>query len=135
MTVYGSLERVEFFSVFVRAIQSAVPGFTGPPTDPPPLPFQLQDPQRLERELRRAGLEDVSVETIVENLHFESGEHLWSWLMNSNPIPRLILEGLELTPAQEASLRRELDQAVRERADGNGSARLTNPIHIGVATR
>ena len=47
MNVYGSPAKVEFFHLFVRAIQSVVPGFSGPPMDPPPLPFQLQDPARL----------------------------------------------------------------------------------------
>ena len=56
------------------AIQSVRPGFTGPPMDPPPLPFQLQDPERLRRELAGAGLKDVKVETITETLEFRSGE-------------------------------------------------------------
>jgi ubiquinone/menaquinone biosynthesis C-methylase UbiE len=44
MTVYGVPQKIEFFGFFVSAIRAAVPGFTGPPLDPPPLPFQLQDP-------------------------------------------------------------------------------------------
>ena len=44
VVAFGSVKNVEFFGFFVRAIQVAVPGFTGPPMDPPPLPFQLQDP-------------------------------------------------------------------------------------------
>jgi ubiquinone/menaquinone biosynthesis C-methylase UbiE len=51
MNVYGDPHKIEFFGFFVGAIQAAVPGFTGPPMDPPPLPFQLQDPERLRQEL------------------------------------------------------------------------------------
>src|SRR5262249_3488672 len=49
--VYGDPHRIEFLAFFVDAIQSARPDFTGPPMDPPPLPFQLQDPERLRNEL------------------------------------------------------------------------------------
>jgi hypothetical protein len=44
----------------MSAIQAAVPGFT----DPPPLPFQLQDPERVRQVLAEAGPKDVHVETI-----------------------------------------------------------------------
>ncbi len=46
LNVYGDPREIEFFGFFVTAIQSVVPGFEGPPADPAPLPFQLQDPQR-----------------------------------------------------------------------------------------
>ena len=55
MTVYGDPQKIEFFGFFVSAIRSVRPDFTGPPMDPPPLPFQLQDPQRLRKELSRRG--------------------------------------------------------------------------------
>lgn len=135
MTVYGDPERVEFLTFFVRAIRAAVPGFPGLPTDPPPLPFQLQDTGRLASELQGSGLKDVRVETIVEGLEFRDGDELWSWLMNSNPIPRLILDQLGVTGVHESVIRQALDDAVRECAGGNGPAVLTNPIHIGVGTR
>lgn len=47
MDLYGAPQKIGFFAFFVGAIQAAVPGFTGPPRDPPPLPFQLQDPETL----------------------------------------------------------------------------------------
>ena len=34
-----------------RALQSARPDFQGLPVDPPPLPLQLQDPERLRKQL------------------------------------------------------------------------------------
>src|SRR5919199_739841 len=74
MNVYGAPQKIEFFGFFVRAIRAAVPDFTGPPMDPPPLPFQLQDPERLRRELAKVGLKDIRVETITEKLEFQSGK-------------------------------------------------------------
>lgn len=135
MNVLGPPERVEFFAFFVGAIQAAVPGFNGPPTDPPPLPFQLQDPARLRDVLATAGLSDVRVETITEPLDFRSGTQMWDWLVNSNPIAGEILAELDLTDEQTTSVQQALEGMVRERAAGNGPAVLTAPINIGVGTK
>ena len=135
MNVYGNPMQVEFIAFFVRAIQAAVPGFSGLPMDPPPLPFQLQDPGKLRRELANAGLKEVQVETTTESLEFRSGHQLWSWLINSNPIARAILDGLNLTEEQTGIVQRTLNDLVRERAGGSGIAVLTNPVHIGVGTK
>lgn len=135
MNVYGTPRKIEFFGFFVGAIQAAVPGFTGPPMDPPPLPFQLQDPEKLHGELVKAGLKDVRVETITEKLEFQSGKQLWDWLTNSNPITGSVLAALNLTKDQVALVRRALDDKVRERAAGTGLAVLSNPINIGIGTK
>jgi ubiquinone/menaquinone biosynthesis C-methylase UbiE len=47
MIVHGDPHKIEFFGFFVNAIQSVRPDFIGPPMDPPPLSFQLQDPERV----------------------------------------------------------------------------------------
>jgi ubiquinone/menaquinone biosynthesis C-methylase UbiE len=135
MTVLGAPERVEFFAFFVGAIQAVVPGFTGPPMDPPPLPFQLQDPGRLGDVLATAGLNDSRVETITEQLEFRSGTQLWDWLVNSNPIAGEILADLDLTEEQTTSVQEALDGMVRERCAGNDPAVLTSPINIGIGTK
>lgn len=135
MTAYGDPHRIEFFCLFVNAIRSVVPSFEGPPMDPLPLPFQLQDPERLREELTIAGLRQISVETITEKLTFASGDHLWDWLINSNPIVEHVLDELKLTPAQLASVRQALSVKVRERTTDSGPAVLVNPINIGIGTR
>ena len=38
--------------------------------EPPPLPFQLQDPERLRTEFAAAGLNTFKVETITETTEF-----------------------------------------------------------------
>ena len=135
LVVFGAAEKVEFFGFFVRAIQAAAPGFTGPPMDPPPLPFQLQDPDRVRQALAEAGLKDIRVETTTENLEFQSGRQLWDWLVNSNPIAGAILAQLDLTEQQTALVRKALDDMVRERSGGSGHAVLTSPINIGIGTK
>ena len=135
MTVLGDPRKVEFFGFFVEAVRSVRADFTGPPMDPPPLPFQLQDPARLRRELVSAGLKDIVVETITEKLEFQSGTHLWNWLVNSNPIAGRLLDELNLTKADTTPVREALDRMVAERSQGNGVAILTNPINIGIGTK
>jgi hypothetical protein len=135
MNVFGDPHRIEFFEFFVRAIQTVRPGFEGPPMDPPPLPFQLQDPERLRRELTIAGLKKVSVETTTETMQFHTGKELWDWLISSNPVAEILLAELDLTSDERGAIRDALHPLVRERSEGNGPAVLTSPINIGIGTR
>lgn len=135
MTVYGDPHRIEFFGFFVKAIQSVRPDFTGPPMDPPPLPFQLQDPERLRRGFAAASLKDIMVETITETTEFRTGKELWEWVIWSNPIAESVLASLSLTGQEREIVQRALDALVRERAGRDGPALLSNPINIGVGTK
>lgn len=135
MTVFGDVRRVEFFQFFVAALRAVAPGFAGPPMDPPPLPFQLQDPARLQRELGTAGLEDVRVEQTEEPLTFRTGAEMWDWLVNSNPITGDVLRELDLGLGKTEAAIAALDKKLRERAGGAGPATLTSPINIGVGTK
>jgi SAM-dependent methyltransferase len=127
MHAYADPHQIEFLGVFVTAVQAAVPDFEGPPMDPVPLPFQLHDPERLQHELESAGLHAVEVETITEATEFRSGEHLWDWLIHSNPIVGEILAELGLDDGQAALVR---DAVVRV-----GPTVLSAPVNIGVGTR
>jgi SAM-dependent methyltransferase len=135
MNVYGPPQRIEFLAFLVRAIQSVRPQFMGPPMDPVPLPFQLQDPDRLRSELAAAGLGDVKVDTITERTEFEDGKALWDWLICSNPIVGSVLGCLGLTGDETGVVQQALERQVRERSGGHGPAVLTNPIHIGTGIR
>jgi ubiquinone/menaquinone biosynthesis C-methylase UbiE len=135
MIVFGDPRKVEFLGFFIRAIRSVRPDFEGLPTDPPPLPFQLQDPARLRSELTIAGLKDVKVEATTETMEFRTGKELWDWLVSSNPVAEMVLGGLDLTRDERGAIRDALDPMVRERAGGNGPAVLTSPINIGIGTK
>lgn len=135
MNVYGAPGKIDFLAFLVHAIQSVRPDFDGPPMDPVPLPFQLQDPDRLREELLAAGLKEVEVETIVERTQFETGKALWEWLIWSNPIVESVLGCLKLTADERGAVQRALERQVRERAVGAGPAILANPVHVGVGTR
>lgn len=135
MNVYGDPHRIEFLDCFVRAVQTVRPGFTGPPMQPPPLPFQLQDPQRLREVMAVCGLRDIGIETITESTEFRTGKALWEWLIGSNPIVEAVLGELTLSSEERDAIPQTLEQLVRERAGANPAAVLTNPINIGVGTK
>jgi SAM-dependent methyltransferase len=133
---YGDPHEIDFLGFLVAAVRSVRPDFEGPPTDPPPLEFQLADPDRLRGELVSAGLRNVRVETLIEPTEYETGEELWEWLLWSNPIVEEILrEILELTVDEMCRVRQALETLVRERAAGNRAARLTNPVNVGIGTK
>jgi SAM-dependent methyltransferase len=134
MSVYGDPHRIDFLAFFVRAVQTVRPDFTGPPSDPPPLPFQLQDPRRLRSELEAAGLSDTQVEEITESTSFRSGRELWEWIVWSNPIVESILGELQLRGDDRVRIERAIGELVHERAGGGEAAVLTNPINIGIGT-
>jgi ubiquinone/menaquinone biosynthesis C-methylase UbiE len=135
MNVYGDPHKIEFFSFFVNAIQTVRPDFTGPPMDPPPLPFQLREPGRLRQELGAAGLKDIKIETITETTEFRTGKELWDWIIWSNPIAEEVLGALKLTGNEREIIQQVLEKLVRKRAGDSGYAALTNPINIGVGVK
>ena len=133
MVVYGPPQQVEFLGFFIGAMQAAVPGFTGLPMDPVPLPFQVANPEKLGQELAEAGLRDIRVETNTENLEFQSAKHMWDWVTNSNPIGAMMVA--DLTEEQRAAVQEALDGMLRQRSGGSGPAVLTSPVHIGIGTK
>ncbi len=135
MNVYGDPHKIEFLGFFVRAIQSVRPDFTGPPMDPLPLPFQLQDPEKLGKELAVAGLKNVKVETISEKTEFHSAKEMWEWLVSSNPIVEAVLGELNIANADRIVIQKALEKLIRERANGSTAAVLTSPINIGIGTK
>ncbi len=135
INAYGDPHKIEFLGFFVGAVQSVRPDFEGPPMDPPPLPFQLQDPQRLRKELSAARLKDIQVETITETTEHKTGKDLWEWLVWSNPIVETMLSSLSLTNDERGVVQQTLEKMVRQRAGGSNVAKLTNPVNIGVGTK
>ena len=133
---YGDPHKIEFLGFLIGAVQSVRPDFDGPPMDPPPLEFQLSDPDRLRNELAAAGLKDLRVETITETTEHKTGKDLWEWLVWSNPIVERVLgDMLNLTNDERGVVQQTLDKMVRERAGGGEAARLTNPVNLGLGTK
>jgi SAM-dependent methyltransferase len=130
---YGSPAELEFLQFFSSALTAVAPEFPGLPDDPPPLEFQVSDPDVLRRRLTDAGLHDVGVARTAERPTFRSGQEMWDWVLYGNPIAGMMVA--DLSEDQRARLRQVLDGMVRERAGANGRAVLTNPVNIGVGTK
>ncbi|HET6683877.1 MAG TPA: class I SAM-dependent methyltransferase, partial [Gaiella sp.] len=130
---YGFPEEIEFLQLFIGALKAVAPDFAGLPDDPPPLEFQVSDPDVLHRRLTEAGLQDVRLERTAERPAFSSGQEMWDWVLHGNPIPSMLVA--DLGEGRRTRLRQVLDGMVRERAGANGRAVLTNAVNIGIGTK
>ena len=130
---YGSPAELEFLQIFISALKAVAPEFPGLPDDPPPLEFQVSDPDVLRRRLTDAGLKDVRVERTAERPAFASGREMWDWVLYGKPIPGVLVA--DLAEDQLSRLVRVLDGMVRDRAGANGRAVLTNAVNIGIGTK
>jgi ubiquinone/menaquinone biosynthesis C-methylase UbiE len=133
MVAYGPPPGVEFLGLFIRALQTVVPDFTGPSMDPPPLPFQVAEPEVLRGRMAEAGLTNIRVEPGNERLEFSSGRGMWEWVTNSNPIAAGMVA--DLAKHQRDEVQRALDALLTERSGGVGPAVLDNNVNIGVGTK
>jgi ubiquinone/menaquinone biosynthesis C-methylase UbiE len=133
LVAYGSPEELGFLQIFIGAIKAVAPAFPGLPDDPPPLEFQMADPEVLRQRLIDAGLTHVRVERTAERPAFRSGQEMWDWVLHGNPIPGELL--FDLSDEQRVRLRQILDGMLRERAGSDGRAILTNAVNIGIGTK
>jgi ubiquinone/menaquinone biosynthesis C-methylase UbiE len=130
---YGSPAELEFLQFFISALKVVAPEFPGLPDDPPPLEFQLSDPDVLRRRLADAGLKDIHVERTAERPVFASGQEMWDWVLYGNPIPGILVA--DFTDDQRTRLREVLDGMLRERAGADGRAVVTNAVNVGIGTK
>ncbi|CAN5760897.1 hypothetical protein BH23CHL2_BH23CHL2_01250 [soil metagenome] len=133
MISYVEPQNIGFLRHFMGAMQAAVPGFTGLPSDPPPHEFQVSDPDILRKRMEEAGLREVRVEPGAEDLEIHSGKELWDWVTNSNPIGRMLVA--DLTDEQRAGVLQALDDQMQQISGGDGPAIVTNPVNIGIGTK
>jgi ubiquinone/menaquinone biosynthesis C-methylase UbiE len=127
------IEYAEFVTFLFAAVRTAVPDAALPQTDPPPLPFQLADPQKLRTKLVEGGLTDVSVGVASWDVQVRSVAHYWDAGTASNPIAAQIVA--HLTTRQQADVRQVIDGMLRERSDGSPGAVLRNPMNIAVGIK
>jgi ubiquinone/menaquinone biosynthesis C-methylase UbiE len=130
LVTYGPPARFEALQFFAAALQAVVEGFEGLPEDPPPLEFQVSDPQVLHDRMADAGLSGVQVDrTLQERVCFASGRECWTWMLNSNPIVGTVLS--EVSDQDQGAVLEVLDGMVSERAGSDGLAALTAALNVG----
>lgn len=132
VTAFGPLPKVEFLSTFIAAARAAVPGFAGPPLDPPPPPFQLANRETFAHALIRAGLHNVTIDTATWNIPVVSSTDLWDEVTSSNPIGAQLVANIN--EAQRSELLKVLDGVLRERFDGRPDGILPAEVNIGIGT-
>ena len=131
LIAYGSPAEFDALQFFVAALQTVAPDFAGLP-DPPPLEFQVSDPDVLRERLVAAGLQDVEVDTAQqERLEVSTGHEAWDWMVFSNPITEMILDDVGVSEDDRARMRQELDRLVGDRANTDDVAVLTAALNIG----
>jgi len=134
LIAYASPADFEALQFFIAALRSVVPDFEGMPDDPPPLEFQVADPEVLRQRLTDAGLKEVTVDTThEERVEFSSGQEMWNWVLGGNPIAGMLVG--DLTGEQRDTVRQILDGMLRERSGGQDRAVLTAPLNIGVGRK
>jgi ubiquinone/menaquinone biosynthesis C-methylase UbiE len=132
VAAFGPPQKADFLGFFMAALKAKVPGFTGPPSDPPPPQFQVADSAAFRERLGEAGLKDIIVEPITFGLEFSSPAHLWGLLMNSNPVGRVLVA--DLTEEQRTGVREVLARMLRARSGGNGGV-VDVDVNIGIGTK
>lgn len=132
VVAFGPPQELEFLSYFAGAIKAVNPEFQGLPIDPPPLPFQVSDPAKLEKQMALAGLRDVRIERLNHRMEPESGTHFWEGIKSSNPIGAAL--AAELTEEQQMKAQSVLDDMLRQRAE-DGVLVANNAINIAIGTK
>lgn len=133
LAAFGLLHKAEHFGFFLGAIRAVTQDLPMPPMDPPPLPFQLADPEVFGSKLRDAGLADVAVETDTWDLQVGHAGELWDFISSSHPIGAGL--NARLTERQRSDAREVLAGMLRERAAGGSTAELHTQINIGIGRK
>jgi ubiquinone/menaquinone biosynthesis C-methylase UbiE len=131
---YGPPSKYEALQWFIDGFRAVNPAFEGLPSNPPPLEFQVSDPEVLRRRLLDAGLRDVTVDTNhEETIEVRSGRQLWDWCLGGNPIPGMLVA--DLGEEQRVAMRARFEDKIRARSNGKGSVALTAALNIGIGTK
>ena len=133
VVAFGPPPKVEFISIFMESMHAGVPDFEGIPIDPPPLPFQLANPEVMGERLTDAGAKDVRVETVTWDMEFQSATHFWDVVTNSNPIAADVVA--DLSQEQIEAVQAAIDTKLRERSGGSSRAVLTNTMNVAIGTK
>lgn len=132
LVAFGPLQKVEFITFVMGAIKATVPGFTPLPTNPPPLPFQVAEPDVMRARLSQAGLRDVKVHPLTWDLPIDSAEHLWNVFAHSNPIGAQVVA--DLPDELQIEVKQVLHGMLRERSGGAPPAVLHAEVNLGIGT-
>ena len=133
LIAHGPPHEVETLGFFAGAIFAVAPSLALTTEDPAVPVFRVAQRHELLGALAGAGLRDISVETIVQEIRLGSGKQLWDLVANGDPIAAGL--AVVLTTEQKMLVQEVLEGMLRERAAGNGFAVLTDASNIGIGTK
>lgn len=133
LVTFGPMQKAEFITLFFKAVQDVIPGFTGLSTEAPPLPFQVSDDRIFLQKMEEAGLINVQVKPGILQLFFRSGRDMWNWVTSSNPIVIQMISGID--QEKKARIRQILDEMIRERSGEGNEALIQAAVHIGIGKK
>jgi ubiquinone/menaquinone biosynthesis C-methylase UbiE len=131
LVTFGPMQKAEFLTEFIQAVQKVAPEFTG--LHGPLLPFQISDGRVLQQKMDEAGLGNVQVKPVVHKLSFHSGKEMWNWVTSSNPIAAEMISNLD--KEQRKRLVEILEERIQERSEGQGPAILEAALNIGIGRK
>jgi len=119
-------DRFEAFGLFVAAVQRGLPDLPPPPS--PPAIFSLADTGRFKAEMETAGLRDVEVELVAEDIEISGADQGWSMLSAGAPPVQALFD--RVGPEGQKRVRDAFLAIVDERF-GSGPFTLTNVATLG----
>lgn len=133
IVAFGAPRKAEFLTMSMGALKASVPGFTPLSMDPPPLPFQLADPDLFHEQLTGAGLTDVQVDAVTWEMTHASADRFWDVVTSGHPI--VVQLTRDLTDEQRAEAKQVLDGMFRERSGGAPNASIHTEMYVGIGTK
>lgn len=133
LVTFGPLQKVEFFNMFMQAVQETLPDLNSLSPKDLPLEFQVSDSKILQEKMEEAGLTNVRVNPIVYQLMVHSGSDLWKWVTSSNLFVNQLLSGIDQQLCNR--IHRTLDKMVRDRTGGQDMAIFEAAVHIGIGKK
>lgn len=121
------------FSRFLtQAINTAIANFS--PLRPPP-GTELQDPKRLEAEMRNAHFKQVNIHTVTRTWSTPSPAWLWDHAKGHSPVVTAIFEKLEELGPESVDAARKVFLEILHREFGSGRLLLEREAHIGIGVK
>jgi hypothetical protein len=83
--------------------------------------------------MERAGLRDLQIKPVQEEVVFQSALQRWDWVTHSHPVGAGLVANM--TEAQVPGVRKVLDNMLRKRVGDSGAFILTNATHSGIGIK
>jgi hypothetical protein len=130
--VWADATKVPIISLATSVIGSQVQMSAPPPEIPNP--FSLDDTNKLEYSLARAGFRDIHIETVIVTFEFKSGEDYCRYCQAASASARIVLSK-QTEKRKQDIWRKVAEEAARNYGTANGLIKMDNESICIVGTR